>query len=62
MANMYWEPLSFAVPEVPGRRWHRAIDTSLPSPDDILDLGDERPIGSDRMTVSGRSIIVLISK
>lgn len=62
MANMYWEPLSFAVPEVKGRTWHHAIDTSKPSPDDIADAGQERPVHSDRVTVNGRSIVVLISK
>ncbi len=62
MANMYWEPLSFAVPEVQGRKWHHAVDTSKPSPDDIADAGTERPVQSDRVTVNGRSIVVLISK
>mgnify|MGYP000679771481 CR=1 FL=1 len=62
MSNMYWEPLSFAVPEVAGRRWFHAIDTSRPSPDDIAEPGKELPLTSDRVTVAGRSIVVLISK
>lgn len=62
MSNMYWEPLSFAVPEVAGRRWFHAIDTSRPSPDDIAEAGKELPLTSDRVTVAGRSIVVLISK
>lgn len=62
MANMYWEPLSFGIPEVQGRRWYHAIDTSQQSPDDIAEAGKERPVQSDRITVNGRSIVVLISK
>jgi isoamylase len=62
MANMYWEPLSFAIPPVPDRDWYRSVDTSRPSPDDILPLGEEEPVTETRMTVDARSIVVLISK
>lgn len=62
MANMYWEPLDFAIPEVAGRKWHLAIDTARPAPDDISDAGREAIVSTDRLTVKGRSIVVLISK
>jgi isoamylase len=62
MANMYWEPLTFALPEVPGRKWSRIIDTARPTPDDILDFDTADPVTADQMAVEGRSIIVLISK
>ena len=62
MANMYWEPLDFALPPTPQRNWYRLIDTARPSPDDIVDKGSEVLISEGRLTVQGRSIIVLISK
>lgn len=60
MANMFWEPLDFALPEVPCRRWSRALDTVQPSPDDIPDTPE--PVMGDRLTVASRSIIVLTSQ
>jgi len=62
MMNMYWEPLSFAIPPVQGRRWYRAVDTGLATPKDIATLGQETGIDSDRYPVGGRSVAVLISK
>jgi isoamylase len=62
MTNMYWEPLSFALPEAGGRHWHVAIDTARPAPEDIRKPGHEVPVTTDRLTVEGRSIVVLVSK
>lgn len=62
MANMYWEPVSMAVPAVPGRIWHRVVDTSLPSPDDVCDPGMSPPHHEDRYLMGGRSVVVLVSK
>ena len=59
MANMYSEPLAFALPAVPGRRWVRAIDTARAAPDDIPD--SPGPVEVDRIIVSGRSTVVLLS-
>ena len=59
---MYWEPLSFAIPPITGRKWYRAIDTSLASPDDAAALGQESEITSSRYQVNDRSVVVLISK
>jgi isoamylase len=61
MANMFWEPLSFALPEVPGRRWYRAIDTARPAPEDILKIGEEVLVDADRMLIDARSVVLLIS-
>jgi glycogen operon protein len=62
MSNMYWEPLDFALPAVAGRRWHVASDTFRPAPHDIAEPGTEPAVTGDRLTVQGRSIVVLISK
>ena len=37
MINGYWEPLMFAVQEGKPKEWKRVVDTSLDSPEDILD-------------------------
>jgi glycogen operon protein len=64
MLNIHWEDIDFQLPAIGGRRsWFRAVDTSLPSPDDIVSPGQEVLIttaGSYR--VNARSVVVLISK
>ncbi|MDR1949357.1 MAG: glycogen debranching protein GlgX [Spirochaetaceae bacterium] len=69
----------FTICEAPeGKMWLRAVDTGLPSPDDILDPGNERPLpavnssvkgalGSrkiipDKYPVKNKSLVILISK
>ena len=41
MLNMSGQDLEFEIPPVPGRRWWREVDTSLPSPDDIAEPGPD---------------------
>ncbi len=63
MLNMHWEGLSFELPNVAGRTWHQAINTALTSPQDICDYGKELPVAdANAFRVSGRSIVVLVSK
>jgi isoamylase len=62
MMNMYWEPLDFELPTVPGRGWFRALDTALPAPSDIADPGAEVSISGDLYLVTARSVVVLVSK
>lgn len=61
--NMYWEPLTFRIPEAPnGWVWRRAIDTSRLSPHDIATPGTEPLIDpSLRITLGPRSTLVLIT-
>jgi glycogen operon protein len=48
---------------LPGKHWVRAVDTALPSPEDILPPGTEKELTfSNRYTVYARSMVVLISK
>jgi glycogen operon protein len=48
---------------LPGKHWVRAVDTALPSPEDILLPGTEKELTfSNRYTVYARSMVVLISK
>ena len=62
MYNMYWEALDFEIPKVNGLRWYRAIDTSLPTPNDISPVEDQVPIDERTYTLTSRSIVVLASR
>jgi isoamylase len=60
--NAYWQPLEFELPPVKGNAdaaWHRLIDTSLPSPDDISDPGKDPVVASAYYRVNPRSIVML---
>ena len=59
--NAYWEPLEFELPAADGNPWRRWIDTSLESPQDIIDW-PSAPILTDRIYRAGpRSVVVLIA-
>ncbi len=50
-------------PPPPGKTWERVIDTSVPSPRDILPPGSEEKLqNQSKYRVAGRSGVVLISK
>jgi isoamylase len=57
MINAYWEPLTFTVQEGLPEQWTRVADTSLASPQDIVDAGTSIP--SLFYTVAPRSVVVL---
>ncbi|MGD0126350.1 MAG: glycogen debranching protein GlgX [Terriglobia bacterium] len=60
--NMFWDGLPFQVPQGPeGKRWRVAINTSMPSPEDIYDSKGGPQVGSDEIIVGGRSIVVLVA-
>jgi len=60
--NGYWEPLEFELPpvsaETPWRRW---IDTSLPSPQDIVDWKSATPISGNSYNAAPRSVVMLFT-
>jgi glycogen operon protein len=60
--NMFWDGLPFAVPLAPeGKSWRVAINTSMPSPEDIYE-GESGPrVDSGEIIVGGRSIMVLVA-
>jgi glycogen operon protein len=58
MINAYWEDLDFTIQE--GYGWRRVVDTSLCTPSDVLEPGQEEPIGELRYRVAARSVVVLI--
>jgi glycogen operon protein len=60
--NMEDQELDFEVPPMVGRSWHRLVDTSLPSPADFCDPGEEVAILGNSIKAAARSVVVLISK
>ena len=58
MFNAYWEALDFELPLAPGAAvagWQRWIDTSLESPEDILDAA-AAPHGARNAIPRGASL------
>ncbi|MDR1971658.1 MAG: glycogen debranching protein GlgX [Treponema sp.] len=55
---------SFRIAPPPeGKRWMRAVDTALPSPQDILEPGREAPLKNpETYQAKDRSIVIFISK
>jgi glycogen operon protein len=62
MLNAYWEALTFVVQEGEPQEWFRAVDTSLPSPQDICAPGSEQRLQSLDYRVDPRSTVVLVRK
>ena len=63
MLNAYWEPLRFQLPPgIPekGGAWRRWIDTSLDSPEDIVDWDRAPRITETNYTVQSRSVALLV--
>ena len=60
--NAYWKPLEFQLPPVAvnsAAGWLRLVDTSLPSPEDIVDEAAGVPVQSARYIVNPRSVVML---
>ncbi len=62
MMNMYWERLEFEVPEIPGRRWYKAVDTAAQPPLDIFEEGSEPEFPGTLCKLESRSIVVLLAR
>lgn len=60
--NGYWEPLEFELPPTTGgRSWRRWIDTSLPSPDDIISWQNTLPVVDGSYRAGPRSVVMLLT-
>lgn len=62
MLNMEDRDNDFALPSVPGRPWRCAIDTSLPTPEDIMESGAEPRVSGETYPAHARSVVVLIAR
>jgi glycogen operon protein len=62
--NAYWEALDFELPPSGGAiesAWRRWIDTTLESPDDIVEWQDAPAISEVTYRVGPRSVVVLVA-
>lgn len=62
--NTYWDALYYELPVLSaGRNWYLAVNTSMPSGEDIFEIGKE-PILSEqgRFLVGGRATVILVGK
>jgi glycogen operon protein len=67
--NAHWEWQKFALPFPAGNatgspgRWHRLVDTNLPSPEDIVEEKDAVLLGpTDHYNMAPRSAVILIGQ
>ena len=60
MINPSGEDVELAVPAEHAGLWRRVIDTSLPSPDDIVEQGNEVLLDTSSYLVKSRSVVVLM--
>jgi len=62
LVSAHDEPLRFELPPPPeGHRWHRAVDTSLPAPADVVATGTREAIEANSYMVSDRAVVVLVA-
>jgi isoamylase len=62
--NAYWEALEFELPEVRDNYepWRRAIDTSLDSPNDIVERSAAPTVGTRSYLAAPYSVVALFSR
>jgi glycogen operon protein len=62
--NAYWEPLDFELAPLSGSDplWRRWVDTSLESPDDIVEWDAARPVPSRVYRAGPRSVAALFAR
>jgi glycogen operon protein len=59
MINAHGEDLLFTIQDGEAGDWRRVVDTSRPSPEDILEAHQEAPLDGLQYLVKARSIVVL---
>ena len=59
MLNLSSEDASIALPVIPGRRWHLAVNTGAVAPDDILSPDEQTPVTGKTLAVATRTVVVL---
>ena len=60
MINAWWNDLQFGIHEGQPGQWRRAVDTSLSSPDDIVQDENATSVPSPYYRVAARSVVVLV--
>ena len=49
---------SIELPKIEGKKWCVALDTSLPSPQDIIAPQDQKTFGEKHYSVKGKTVVV----
>ncbi len=57
--NMSEQALDAPLPDIPGRRWHLALDTAQAAPADIIARSRQVPHGLSNYRVDARSVVLL---
>ncbi len=60
MINSYWQKLAFKIQEGMPGEWSRVVDTSLPTPNDVVDVAI--PLESPSYVVVERSMVILVRR
>jgi isoamylase len=61
--NAFWDPLEFELPPPDGASpWRRWIDTSLPSPEDIVEWNAAQPVPGGTYRAGPRSVVMLFAQ
>jgi isoamylase len=60
MVNTFWEPMLFHIQEGRVGDWKQFVDTSRPSPEDIMDPGSDDHLDSLDYQLAPRSVAVLV--
>ena len=61
MINAWWKDLVFEIQQGPANCWTRIVDTSLNSPEDLLEPHQATPLKNLEYRVKARSVVVLLS-
>ena len=59
LMNMSTDSVKMQLPQLQGRKWYLAVDTSRQSPDDIVEPEERKPIHVNSYSVQARTLIVL---
>ncbi len=62
MFNMSDAKVDMQLPELKGRKWYRAVDTSRQSPHDIVETQKQNMVCNRRYPVTERTVVVLESR
>ncbi|MCF2501791.1 glycogen debranching protein GlgX [Dyadobacter sp. CY107] len=62
--NSHYDALYYELPPLPnGKSWHLAVNTDMPSGEDIYDIGKEPKLEDQgRFLVGGRATVILVGK
>ena len=62
MVNAYWKSLRFQIPDLKEKKWHKIVDTSLNTPNDMIELKQSEIFSKKLITIPDRSIIILVAQ